>query len=278
MTRLLILDFDGTFTDAHAEAEPFLAAFKRDLFDLLGRDASAEWDEQAADVRNHPQRYGWRIDGRISAPAVADPYLSASAIAQGLFDRFGILQNDDTRSQVLQTLYRKCYALTASVPRPDARAVLEDVLRRDLSVCIVTNSDTDTVQKKVDGLQLADAARLCVIGDARKFVLDAAPRDAIFDALEELVLPGLEHRTVITKRGHYYDLLRGLWADTSSSAETTLVCGDIFELDLALPLALGCRVHLVHRDETPPYEVGFVEAHALGSASRELSGVLEQLR
>jgi hypothetical protein len=34
----------------------------------------------------------------------------------------------------------------------------------------------------------------------------------------------------------------------------------------------------VHRDETPPYEVGFVEAHALGSASRELSGVLEQLR
>jgi FMN phosphatase YigB (HAD superfamily) len=277
MTRLLILDFDGTFTDAHAEAEPFLASFKADLYDLVGRDASSEWEKSAAELRRNPAEYGWRIGGRISAPAIADPYLSASAIAQCVMDEFGVLKNDETRSAILQTLYRKNYALTASVPRHDARTVLEDVLARDMTVMVITNSHTETVQKKVDGLALAGAERLRVIGDARKFVLDDDPRDPRFDALEELDLPGLDARNVITKRGHYYDLLSEIWAETNTAPESTLVCGDIFELDLALPLSLGCRVHLVHRSETPSYEISFVEAHELGSASAELSGVLAQL-
>ncbi len=277
MTRLLILDFDGTFTDANAEAEPFLAAFKADLFDLLGRDASEDWLREDAEVRANPHKYGWRNRGLVSAPGGADPYLTASCIAQNLFDRAGILKDEETRSTVLQALYKKNYALTAAVPRPDARAVLDDVLARDLSVVVVTNSHTDVVQKKIDALGLAQPERLRVHGDARKFVIDDGSRDTSFDALDDLTLPGLDTRPVLIKRGHYYDLLKQLWQDTSAAPRDTLVCGDIFELDLALPLALGCRVHLVHHDATPAYEVRYVADHDRGSVSRELSGMLAAL-
>ncbi|MEZ4442017.1 MAG: hypothetical protein R3B72_23190 [Polyangiaceae bacterium] len=276
-TRLVILDFDGTFTDAHAEAVPFVAGFKRDLADLLGREISAVWERWEAEVTRHPDRYGWMNGPHIAAPAGADPYLTCSCIAQNIFDELGLLRREPLRNAVLQQLYRLSYALTASAPRPDAKAVLDDLLDRDLRVVVVTNSRTDAVAHKVDELGLGHRDRLAVFGDAKKFVIDAEPRDPRFDALEDMTVPGLASRKVAIKRGHYYDLLKALWEEEGVGPEETLVCGDIFELDLALPLALGCRIHLVYRDETPPYEVAFLKGTAGASVSRELAGVLEQL-
>lgn len=276
-TRLLVLDFDGTFTDAYLEAEPFVAGFKRDLFDLLGRDASEDWDRLEAEVTAHPDKYGWMNGPHIAAPAGADPYLTASCIAQNLFDELGMLKREAWRNEILQLLYRTNYALTRSAPRPDARQVLDDLLARDLKVVVVTNSRTDAVATKIDGLGLKRRAHLDVYGDAKKFVIDDASRDARFDALDDMALPGLDTRKVSIKRGHYYDLITKLWAETGAEPAQTLVCGDIFELDLALPLALGCRVHLVHHDQTPPYEVAYLREHPRASVSEELAGVLEQV-
>lgn len=276
-TKLLILDFDGTFTDAFEEARPFVAAFRADFFDLLGREVPLAWDREEAEVLAHPTKYGWRNGGVITAPAGADPYLTVSAIAQNLCDLFGVLQNEETRSEVLQSLYKKNYPLTRSAPRSDAKQVLEDLLKRDLSVAVVTNSRTDAVTGKIAELELAGGEDLRVIGDAKKFVIDEGTRDATFDALEDMTLPGLDTRPVKIKRGHYYDVLRGLWEETGADAESTLVCGDIFELDLALPMALGARVHLVYHDQTPPYEVTYLEGHERGSVSTALAGVLDRL-
>lgn len=276
-TKLLILDFDGTFTDAHEEAKPFVAAFRDDFFDLLGRRAEAAWAREEAEVLAHPTRYGWKNGGLITAPAGADPYLTVSCIAQNLCDLFGILQNDATRSEVLQTLYKKNYPLTRSAPRPDAKRVLEDVVARDLFVAVVTNSRTDAVTDKLAELHARGADDLRVIGDAKKFVIDDGQRDPTFDALLDLTLPGLDTRSVIIKRGHYYDVLRQLWQESGADAASTLVCGDIFELDLALPLALGTRVHLVYHEQTPPYEVAYLREHPRGSVSTDLAGVLEHV-
>lgn len=276
-TKLLILDFDGTFTDAFEEAKPFVAAFRADVFDLLGREVPLAWDREEAEVLAHPTKYGWRNGGVITAPAGADPYLTVSAIAQNLCDLFGVLKNEATRSEVLQSLYKKNYPLTRSAPRPDAKRVLEDVLARDLAVAVVTNSRTDAVKGKIAELGLDGADDLTVIGDAKKFVIDAAPRDAAFDALQDMTLPGLDTRPVKIKRGHYYDVLRDLWERTGADAESTLVCGDIFELDLALPLALGAKTHLVYHDQTPTYEVSYLQAHERGGVSTHLAGVLDRL-
>ncbi|MBW2455679.1 MAG: HAD family hydrolase [Deltaproteobacteria bacterium] len=275
--KLVVLDFDGTFTDAEAEAAGFIEAFKADVFDLLGRDATLAWQREEDVLRANPSEYGWSNDGVIAAPANADPYLRVTVLAQNLCDIFGILRNEATRTEVLEALYRKCYGLTESVPRPDAKDVLEALLDRGLPIYVVTNSRTDTVQAKIDGLSPRGGESLTVIGNARKFVMDTAPRDEIYDGLEDLAVPGLTRRKVALKRGHYYDALRRCWQDTGTTAAETLVCGDIFELDLALPLTLGAHVHLMVHDETPPYEVTFVDSHERGGSSRELSGILARL-
>jgi FMN phosphatase YigB (HAD superfamily) len=275
--ELVILDFDGTFTDAYLEAEPFVEGFRRDLFDLLGRQADAEWIEEEATIAANPTAYGWRNGDHVTAPAIADPYLHASAVAQNLCDRFGILENKETRSEILQTLYRKNYPLTRSVPRPDAKLVLEKLLQRGLVVYVVTNSRTDAVQDKLDQLDIEGAEALVVIGDAKKFVIDDEPRDDVFDALSDLEMPGLDTRKVLVKRGHYYDVLRSCWDRTGARPNQTLVVGDIFELDLVLPLALGARVHLIVREQTPDYEIAYVKAHPSGSTSEDLAGLLTRL-
>ncbi|MCA9559981.1 MAG: HAD family hydrolase [Myxococcales bacterium] len=264
-TRLVILDFDGTFTDAHAEAVPFVAGFKRDLADLLGREISAVWERWEAEVTRHPDRYGWMNGPHIAAPAGADPYLTCSCIAQNIFDELGLLRREPLRNAVLQQLYRLSYALTASAPRPDAKAVLDDLLDRDLRVVVVTNSRTDAVAHKVDELGLGHRDRLAVFGDAKKFVIDAEPRDPRFDALEDMTVPGLASRKVAIKRGHYYDLLKALWEEEGVGPEETLVCGDIFELDLALPLAMGARVGLMVNRFTPPWETAYLADHPRGA-------------
>jgi FMN phosphatase YigB (HAD superfamily) len=276
-TKLLILDFDGTFTDAHEEAKPFVTAFRDDFFDLLGREAPLAWEREEAEVLAHPTKYGWRNGGVITAPAGADPYLTVSCIAQNLCDLFGILKNETTRSEVLQALYKKNYPLTRSAPRADAKRVLENVLARELAVAVVTNSRTDSVTGKIVELKARGGDALRIIGDAKKFVIDATSRDATFDALSDVSLPGLDTRPVKIKRGHYYDVLKELWRETDSDPASTLVCGDIFELDLALPLALGARVHLVYHERTPAYEVTYLREHPRGSVSTDLAGVLDVL-
>ena len=97
-----------------------------------------------------------------------------------------------------------------------------------------------------------------------------------FDALEESTqIPGLD-RPVYLRRGRYYEVLRDIWTRTEATPESTFVCGDIYELDLALPAQLGARVHLVARASTPAYELDAAEA--AGGWSHDLDGVLESLR
>jgi len=275
--KLVVLDFDGTFTDAEAEAAGFVEAFRADVFDLLGHDATLAWQREEDLLRANPSDYGWSNDGVIAAPANADPYLRVTVIAQNLCDIFGILRSEAARTEVLEALYRKCYGLTESVPRPDAKDVLEALLDRGLPTYVVTNSRTDTVQGKIDGLAPRGGERLTVIGNARKFVMDTASRDETFDGLEDLAVPGLTSRKVALKRGHYYDVLKRAWEETGSTPAETFVCGDIFELDLALPLTLGAHIHLMVHDATPPYEVSYVDQHERGGTSRELSEILKRL-
>jgi hypothetical protein len=53
--------------------------------------------------------------------------------------------------------------------------------------------------------------------------------------------------------------------------------GDNFELDLAMPAALGAHVHLVLRASTPPHEERLARAMARGDASPGLGAVLERI-
>ena len=69
--------------------------------------------------------------------------------------------------------------------------------------------------------------------------------------------------------------------DAANGPRTTLVCGDIWELDLALPDALGCAVHLIERGapySTYAYELDAMTQARRGSSSGDLNGLLAVLK
>ncbi|NVJ02497.1 HAD family hydrolase [Myxococcus sp. AM009] len=277
----VVLDFDGTFTDVAAESAPFLRHFRQGLAAAVGEDLESAWEEEVAALRAGADALGWDLGGRVVAPATADPYLTATCAAHRLMQRFGQGQDEARRSDVVQKLYREAYAHSATAFKPEAKEVLEALVATGLPVTVVTNAHTDLVEKKLDQLAPKGREKLTVSGDARKFLLDPpdAP-DARFTAVPETqTLDGVLRRPVYLRRGRYFQALKRVWEATGTTPEQTLVAGDIYELDLALPAALGAHVQLVARDNVLPYELKAMELlGARGGVDRSLHGVLPRLR
>ncbi len=273
----IVLDFDGTFTLVDREAVPFLDGFLAGLRDLVGAEIAARWDDTVRRVKADPDRYGWENEGKIVAPSHADPYILATTVGQILLSEAGMKTRGE-RTEKLQALYQTNYPRALTVFRSDAKAVIEALVRGSAPVFVVTNSRTDHVEAKIDQLAPRGRAQITVRGDARKFVLTepSAPDDAWRRVPAQREVAGLS-RPMHLRRGAYYEQLRRIWQETGTDASSTLVCGDIFELDLALPSELGARVHLVARPDTPEYERRAARARVGGSVSQELSGLLEVL-
>jgi hypothetical protein len=278
MTTVLVLDFDGTMTDAEAEGRPFRDGYLDDLCALVGRPAldpeilaiAAEVEaELAAAPASHP--FLWM--GRAVAPATVDPYLRMVPIAHRILDRFDALHGALDRGRLLGgVLYKYNYAKTLGHPvfRPGAGEVLKRLAESE--AWIVTNSDTHAVAGKVAALdrETPGVAWLTsrVRGYARKFEVD----DTWTAVAPELTLPGLD-RPVLLRRRAYHDILAQLLADAGATFADLVVIGDIFELDLAMPLALGARVGLVVSPYTPAYERAFVAAHPRGCVIEDLAEI-----
>jgi FMN phosphatase YigB (HAD superfamily) len=275
--RCVVVDFDGTFTDVAVEALPFEPAFMASVADLLGRDVRDEWARERSAIEKTPEQFGWVYDGKVVAPATADPYLLCTATVQAVLDRAALLRNPVNRTEVTQALYGLAYARTITAFKPEAKEALDALLATGLPVYVVTNSRTDAVARKLDQLGLAARAKLSVRGEAKKFwVTDPQPGDAVFARVPEMERAEGLVRPVFLRRGKYYEVLRQIWSETSASPEETIVCGDIYELDLALPAALGARVVLVERDNTLEYERAGTK-RARGAVIRQLNELLTHL-
>ncbi len=277
MTRLIVFDFDGTLTDAEEEGRPFREGYLQDIAILCDQPLPAIESlaaEAEAEVAANPQAHGWVFGGRIVAPATVDPYLRMMPVARMIFDHFGRFPVASDRDRLLDgILYKYNYPKTRTAFREGARALLLGTPRE--TTYVVTNSHTEPVQDKVRQLssQGGDTDALLwlvprVFGRAKKYVLDEG-----FDAIEaELAVPGLS-RPILLRRKLYHDVLRRLLDAVGADWADLTVVGDIFELDLALPLALGARVGLVVNRHTPQYEIDFLDGHPRGHTMRSLGEV-----
>jgi FMN phosphatase YigB (HAD superfamily) len=275
---ILVLDFDGTMTDAEAEGRPFRDGYLEDLCALVGRPAGdAEVLAIAAGVEAElaraPEAHPFLWMGRAVAPATVDPYLRMVPIAHRILDQFDALPGASDRGRLLgNVLYKYNYAKTLGHPvfRPGAGEALRAL--GGTQAWIVTNSDTHAVAAKVAALDRETpgvawlTSRVC--GHARKFDVD----DAWTGAPAELALPGLA-RPVLLRRRNYHAILRTILDGAGASFSDLVVIGDIFELDLAMPLALGARVGLVGSAQTPAYERSFVAAHPRGRVIEDLRDI-----
>ncbi|WP_434384512.1 HAD family hydrolase [Melittangium boletus] len=279
--RCVVLDFDGTFTDVAAEGAPFVKHFRRRLSEVLGRDVGeAGWDEVEREVSSSNEEHGWEVGGRTVAPATADPFLLSNFVARRLCDRLGVLPDKAERVALLDTLYREAYAQVAVAFKPEAKEVLEALLETGLPVTVVTNAHTDTVEAKLTKLAPRGRERLRVSGNARKFLIEPPTQpDARFDALPETARVDSLVRPIYLRRGRYYDALSHIWRETGTTPEQTLVAGDIYELDLAMPAALGARVQYVMRPNALEYERrGIAALGAQGGMDPSLRAILPRLR
>lgn len=263
---VLVLDFDGTMTDAEAEGRPFRDGYLDDLCALVGRHAG---DPEVlgiattveTELQQNPEAHPFLWMGRAVAPATVDPYLRMVPIAHRILDHFGVIPGAIDRGRLLgNVLYKYNYAKTLG--HPVFRAGAGEVLRAlaGTEAWIVTNSDTHAVAGKVAALDrsVSGVAWLTsrVRGMARKFDVD----DAWTGAEAELAVPGLD-RPVLLRRHAYHDILKTILDAAGATFADLVVIGDIFELDLAMPLSLGARVGLVSSVRTPSYERAFVTEH-----------------
>src|SRR5262245_45772159 len=119
---VLVLDFDGTMTDAEAEGRPFRDGYLDDRCALVGRPAQdgevygiAEAVE--AELAQAPASHPFLWMGRAVAPAAVDPYLRMVPIAHRILDRFGAIPGVQDRARLLGgVLYRYNYAKTLGQP------------------------------------------------------------------------------------------------------------------------------------------------------------------
>src|SRR5690242_2847483 len=208
--RVLVLDFDGTMTDAEAEGRPFRDGYLEDLCLLVGRPAgdpeiTALADALEAEIAAAPGAHPFLWMGRAVAPATVDPYLRMVPIAHRILDRFRVLPGEVDRGRLLgHVLYKYNYQKTLGRPvfRPGAGEVLR--VLGGSPTWIVTNSDTHAVAGKIAALdrEAPGVAWLTsrVRGFARKFEVD----DSWTGVAAELALPGLQ-RPVLLRRRAYHD-------------------------------------------------------------------------
>ncbi|MBV8758295.1 MAG: HAD family hydrolase [Deltaproteobacteria bacterium] len=277
---VLCLDFDGTMTDAEAEGRPFRDGYLEDLCMLVGRptgdpEVLAIAEDTEALIASEPHNHPFLWMGRAVAPATVDPYLRMVPIAHRILDRYGVFPDPVDRGRLLgSVLYKYNYAKTLG--HPVFRAHAGEVLRAlgGSSTWIVTNSDTHAVAGKVAALDrdTPGVAWLTsrVRGFARKFDVD----DAWAHAPDSMALPGLE-RAVLLRRRAYFEILKSVLDEAGKTFEDLVVVGDIFELDLAMPLALGARVGLVLGPRTPAYEREFVTHHPRAKLITDLTEIPE---
>ena len=276
--RLLILDFDGTMTDAEREGAPFREGYLEDLAALTERPLA--WINAAAEryeavVAAESGSHGWVFDGRIVAPASVDPYLRMMPVARLILDEVGAFLSPRDRDRLLDgILYKYNYQKTRTAFREGAGALLRGLgARSDLLTAVVTNSHTEPVQGKIKLLDEAEGGGVAwllgrVYGRARKYVLDDR-----FDAVpESLDLPGLP-RPVLLRRRAYFEVLDRLRAEAGVQWAEVRVAGDIFELDLSLPISLGASVALIANPHTPAYERAYLDAHPRGVVLERLDQV-----
>ena len=271
---MLVLDFDGTVTDAEEEGKPFREGYLQDLAALTERsleDIESMARQFEAVVAADPDNHGWQYGGAIVAPAAVDPYLRIMPVARKIFDECGVFLNPYDRNRLLDgILYRYNYQKTLTAFRPAARDLLTSL--SGTASYIVTNSHTEPVRDKIRALAAHssefDWLLERVHGRARKYVIDAD-----FDRVpESMSVAGLS-RPILLRRRNYFEVLDALLKRERRTWSQLLVVGDIFELDLALPLAMGARVGLVINRFTPHYEKAFVAMHERGHLIERLTDV-----
>jgi hypothetical protein len=284
----VILDFDGTCTQIPPIFEDYLERFRRGLVDWGLEVSEPDWRESQSIVREHSPKAGWTLGGCPAAPAAADPYILAYEASQLILRRRG------KSGPLPPSVNARAYTEAAAAWRDEAITTFSRLLEQGCRLHLVSNSSTAFISghlRQLFGDQDRVPANLSVQGDAGKFRIcelnwddqgalstKAKAKFAGLPAASGDKLPDRIERPIYLRRGAYFEAINRALSGDFDALERTLFCGDIWEMDLAMPHALGARVHLVTR--APPFDTYSYEKEAIaacgerGKTSSDLLGLL----
>lgn len=276
-----IWDFDGTFTDTTKNQEQFRDTYYTLLTNRLNIHPN-EFQElmsiSEAEILKQPGLYGWEHKGFIIAPSLSLSLLlknSARLVIQHL-------RNDEFPSAQLPQLdgvdeiLFEIHSLTDDQVdlgefRQHAKECLTELYQAG-GFIILTNSKTHEARRKLATLlddTTIDPDDVKVVGSAMKHELD---QNWMVETIPETTqFEGLQ-RPVYLRRKFYYEKLKEIGISSIDN-----VVGDIGELDLILPEAIGLRTILMLTGWTPPWEKEHWQNHPNGFASPSLLEITNEV-
>lgn len=282
----VILDYDGTCTDIPPTVEKFLGDYFEELNRRVFQGAlvKAEWVDALETVRKASPDAGWTLRTTPCAPAAADPYILAGEAAQYL------CREKNKREEIPREVFAVADEANRAQPRPELEAVLRAIEAKRAHVTFISNSGIAKIQPtiaKLFGGKLPDFIRI-VEGGSKYSIAEPllGDPDALGGAFLRLfrdlpgaiAVPGLA-RPVYLRRANYATAISKALGGDDALLPHTVFCGDIWEMDLAMPFHLGANVHLVTRAapfDTYRYEREQIELAAhRGASSDDLGGLLQ---
>jgi len=243
----IILDFDGTLTDTDKESIPAINKWHELFCEKTHTDITDHVSEikKAVNEIILDEKSGWIKNGKVIAPATADPFVLITTAYQKTIqkyineEKYPLAQNQQSIDALLYELFTKSYTYADTVFRPGAKEFLDELYNK-YEVVIATNSKTDSVEKKLN--QLTNY-KIPIIGNAKKYEID----NIVVTVPESINLENFP-RPIFLRRLYYYNILNEF------NSKNTTVIGDIYELDLALPEYLKFKTIQIETPTTPKYE------------------------
>ncbi len=268
----IVMDFDGVFTDPTGEGDACSKSFRDKILSLQLKDINLDSEEKVdswlgelrARQASQPFDFGWRSEGRVSAFTFEDPFIRNIGLADFLDDQ--VKKGNERAQKVLQGLKKTEKISTfgelsewsfhqlkiKKCSDPSAKAWVMGAIDRGHEVFIVSNSATDKIEEFLDQNGYPKEKRPKVRGGARKFGLGKTPN--------RFLLSKSENQTVEV------DTDRPLYEEALLDIKPDAVIGDVFCLDLSLPIRLkregklkfSWGIFYRHRDYTPSQMVEMI--------------------
>lgn len=252
----LISDFDGVWTNQEVEADYVWNYIIKKLGELTGDDNDAiagMLAECKKEMDRTPYEYGWFCNGQVACYYQEDPFGDNNAI----FDYIERAATTKTASNFKQHLHRvkeavhnkakmtlgefsnDCFMKSTTQfklegklkPVETAGEIVKKLNDAGVEIIVASNSKTEKIEhlfRKAGHSMTTERSikrgRLHARGDARKFMID----NTYSELPEEMKISG--RFSVKLRRSKYHQILK--------EEKPDYVIGDVFSLDLALPLYL----------------------------------------
>jgi hypothetical protein len=247
----LVSDFDGIWTNQELEADyvwNYIINKISQLTKLSIKEADLFLNEVKAEMDAEPYKYGWFNNGKIACYYREDPFGDNNAI----FDYFGKIYNKSNNSPLAEKIIKigknildggyssfdifsnNCFFESTGkfkeegrlLPHHSARKVLDELFNNNVQVVVASNSKTTKIEYlfSLMGIDIEDKNKFYARGNSMKFVIENE-----FSVVPEILKIDSDYN-VNLRRQAYYNVLYEEMPD--------YVIGDVFSLDLSLPLYL----------------------------------------